>query len=177
MKPNALLIFVWLLVRGAAAADTNWVPLFNDKDLANWEKWLGTPPGDQGPLGLNNDPVEVFSVVEKDGAPAIRVSGQVFGAITTRDEFENCHIRVEYKWGEKKWPPREQSKHYRDTGILYWCVGEHGAGSSAWMRSVECNIMERGVGQWWPVAGTFVDGTQSGPRTRTRHSISRRKPR
>ena len=48
-------------------------------------------------------------------------------------------------------------KHYRDTGILYWCVGEHGAGSGAWMRSVECNIMERGVGQWWPVAGTSVD--------------------
>ena len=83
--------------------------------------------------------------------------GEVFGAITTKEEFGNCHIRVEYKWGEKKWPPREQPKHYRDTGILYWCIGEHGAGSGAWMRSVECNIMERGVGQWWPVAGTYVD--------------------
>ena len=109
------------------------------------------------PLGLNNDPLGVFTVVEKDGAPAIRVSGEVFGAITTKEEFGNCHIRVEYKWGEKKWPPREQPKHYRDTGILYWCIGEHGAGSGAWMRSVECNIMERGVGQWWAVAGTYVD--------------------
>jgi hypothetical protein len=159
-----ILVFA-ALTTATRAADTNWVQLFNGRDLSNWDKWLGPPKSGyidlkqskEAPLGLNNDQLGVFTVVEKDGAPAIRVSGQVFGAVTTKEQFGNCHIRVEYKWGEKKWPPREQPKHYRDSGILYWCIGEHGAGSGAWMRSVECNIMERGVGQWWAVAGTYVD--------------------
>ncbi|HMJ66596.1 MAG TPA: DUF1080 domain-containing protein, partial [Candidatus Binatia bacterium] len=150
---------VWLLPTDAwtAEATNEWKQLFNGKDFSGWDKYLAPRMGTKEPLGLNNDPLGVFTVVEKDGAPAIRVSGEVFGAITTKEEFGDVHIRVEYKWGEKKWPPREKPKHYRDSGILYWCVGEHGAGSRAWMRSVECNIMEKGVGQWWGVAGTYID--------------------
>ena len=142
------------------AAEPGWQTLFNGRDLTGWDTWLaakhGSPQGTK-PIGLNSDPLGVFKVVQKDGAPAIYVSGEAFGAITTHDSFDNVHIRVEYKWGEKKWPPRSQPKHHRDSGILYWCVGPHGAGSGAWMRSVECNIMEKGVGQWWAVAGTYVD--------------------
>ena len=149
-----------------ALAETNrWTQLFNGRDLQGWDTWLGPQSGGyhdkatskEPAIGLNKDPFDVFTVVTKDGAAAIRVSGQVFGALTTRAEFEDCHIRVSYKWGGKKWPPRDQPRHYRDSGLLYWCIGEHGAGSYAWMRSVECNIMEKGVGQWWSVAGTYVD--------------------
>jgi hypothetical protein len=161
----AALLFVTFASHSARAATNIWRPLFNAKDLSGWDTWLGpTSSGYRDPngpkekaLGLNNDPLGVFTVVEKDGAKAIRISGEVFGAITSKEEFGNVHIRVEYKWGEKKWPPREKPKHYRDSGILYWCIGPHGAGSYAWMRSVECNIMEKGVGQWWAVAGTYVD--------------------
>jgi len=164
MKAGLILPLFLTAGQLAAAAETNWISLFNGRDFSGWDKWLAANPAgavDSGKnreaLGLNNDPLAVFTVVEKDGAPAIRVSGQVYGAITTTNEFGDCHIRVEYKWGEKKWPPRALPKHYRDTGLLYWCVGKQGAGSGAWMRSVECNIMERGVGQWWAVAGTLVD--------------------
>jgi len=149
----------------AAEPPPAWRQLFNGRDLSTWDTWLG--PKSSGyqdpktakepPLGLNNDPLRVFTVVEKDGAPAIRVSGQVFGAITSKEEFGNVHIRIEYKWGQLKWPPREEARHYRDSGVLYWCVGPQGAGSYAWMRSVECNIMEKGGGQWWAVDGTYVD--------------------
>ncbi|HXJ61143.1 MAG TPA: DUF1080 domain-containing protein [Verrucomicrobiae bacterium] len=149
----------------APATAPTWVQLFNGKDLTGWDTWLGPRSGGyhdratskEPALGLNVDPLNVFTVSRVDGAPAIHVSGQVFGAITSKEELGNCRIRVEYKWGEKKWPPRDQPKHYRDSGILYWCMGEHGAGSYAWMRSVECNIMEKGVGQWWSVDGTYVD--------------------
>jgi hypothetical protein len=148
-----------------STANDRWQSLFNGRDLAGWEKWLGPrksgyldPASEAEPaLGLDNDPLEVFTVVEKDGAPAIRISGEIFGAITTKESFDNSHILVEYKWGEKKWPPRAEPQHHRDSGILYRCIGPHGAGSYAWKRSVECNIMERGVGQWWSVAGTIVD--------------------
>jgi hypothetical protein len=139
------------------AADTNWVKLFNGRDWTGLDRYIAAPPGSQGPLGLNNDPRNVFSITNVDGRGAIYVSGELYGGISTHTEFENLHIRVAYKWGEKKWPPRAEPKHYRDAGLLYWCIGPHGAGSGAWMRSVELNIMEKGVGQWWSVAGTFCD--------------------
>lgn len=139
------------------AAPTPWKSLFNGKDFTGWEKYLAPLPGSRTPLGVNNDPRGVFTVTQVDGAPAIHVSGEVYGAITTTDSFDNVHIRLEYKWGPRKWPPRNGPRHYRDTGLLYWCIGAHGAGSDAWMRSVECNIMEKGVGQWWSVAGVYCD--------------------
>ncbi|HVY71037.1 MAG TPA: DUF1080 domain-containing protein [Verrucomicrobiae bacterium] len=170
MRALALIFISCALVCASGAAfaqaKTNaWTQLFNGRDLTGWDTWLGPRSGGyqdpakatDPPLGLNNDPLHVFTVVEKDGQPAIRVSGELFGGLTTRAAFSNVHIRVEYKWGRKKWPPREEAKYYRDSGLLYWCVGPHGAGSSAWMRSVECNIMEKGTGQWWGVAGTYVD--------------------
>jgi hypothetical protein len=165
VPPGYLLAVAWFAAMSPLRSAEIWTSLFNHKNLSGWDTWLGPRSSGyqdparakQAPLGLNNDPIGVFAVVEKESAPAIRISGEVFGAITTHKEFENAHIRVEYKWGEKKWPPRAEPKHYRDSGILYWCIGPQGAGSSAWMRSVECNIMEKGVGQWWAVAGTYVD--------------------
>ncbi len=136
-------------------APTAWRSLFNGKDLTGWDKYLSAPPGFLAPIGLNNDLRGVFCVVNVDGGPTIRVSGEIYGAVTTKEEFENFHIRVEYKWGEKRWPPRANVG--RDSGILYWCVGPHGAGSGAWMRSAECNIMERATGQFWSVAGSLID--------------------
>ncbi|MBM3833915.1 MAG: DUF1080 domain-containing protein [Verrucomicrobia bacterium] len=142
-------------LEAAEAPDAIWKSLFNGRDLTGWDTYLGPPPGSSTPIGLNTDPRRVFTVVEVDGTPAIRISGEVYGAITTKEEFENFHIRVEYKWGTKRWPPRANVG--RDSGILYCCIGPHGAGSGAWMRSAECNIMERATGQFWSVAGSFID--------------------
>ncbi|HVR74597.1 MAG TPA: DUF1080 domain-containing protein [Planctomycetota bacterium] len=138
-----------------AAPAGEWKQLFNGKDLGGWDTYLAPAPGSKTPLGLNNDPRRVFTVVDVDGAPAMRISGEIYGAVTTKEEFSNFHIRVEFKWGEKRWPPRESVG--RDSGILYSCVGPDGAGSQAWMRSVECNIMEKGTGQWWSVASAIID--------------------
>src|SRR5262245_32288666 len=125
MKTNfasGVLLALFLSITQPIAAEQNsaWKSLFNGKDLSGWDTWLGPKSGGyhdpkkakEAAIGLNNDPLGVFTVVEKDGAPAIRISGQVFGAITSSEEFGNAHLRVEYKWGEKKWPPREKPKHY-----------------------------------------------------------------
>ena len=125
------------------------------QDLSNWDRWLGVKGGgysdskNKAPLGLNNEP-SACSPWPKGWPP-------VFGRCSGRSRRRRSSAIPTFAWntnGAKKWPPREQPKHYRDTGILYWCIGKHGAGSGAWMRSVECNIMERGVGQWWAVAET-----------------------
>ncbi len=146
-----------------------WKPLFNGKDLTGWDTWLGRPDPSvegvdltkdekgryTGNVGLNRDPKKVYTVATVDGAPAIRISGEIFGALTTRDEFENYHLRLEFKWGDKRWPPRE--KAVRDSGILYHCVGEHGAANTFWMQSQECQVQERDCGDYWSVAGAIVD--------------------
>ena len=137
----------------ATPAEQEWRSLFNGKDLTGWDTWLGVPHGkgkDQL-VGLNKDPIGVYSVVDVDGKPAIRISGEVWGAITTTEEFENYHLKLEFKWGEKKWPPREKQK--RDSGLLYHCVGPQGAQGSYWMRSQELQIQEGDVGDYYPVAG------------------------
>lgn len=149
-----------------------WKVLFNGKDLAGWETWLTKPnkattgldlkKNDKGEyvevVGLNKDPTNVFSIVMADGAPALRISGEIFGALTTKEEFENYHFKLEFKWGDKKWPPRE--KAVRDSGLLYHCVGKHGGqkGQGPWMESLEIQIQEKDCGDFYSVGGrVFVD--------------------
>jgi hypothetical protein len=154
---------------GVPPEDEGWRPLLNGKDLSGWETWLAKPhrsstveglsKNEKGeyaePLGLNRDPNRVFSVVTEDGQPALRISGEVWGGISTKEEFENYHFRAEFKWGQKKWPPRE--KTVRDNGLLYHAVGPHGAGSGAWLKSFEMQIQEHDCGDFHSVAGVLVD--------------------
>jgi hypothetical protein len=157
-----------LLVSPAAAADKDdWRSLFNGKDLTGWNTWLGKPPGGKEAVGLNKDPTKVYTVVTMDGRPAIRISGEVFGALTSQEEFENYHVKLEFKWGEKKWPPRERA--VRDSGLLYHCVGPHGAAGSFWMKSLECQIQEHDCGDFWSVAGAIVD-VEAVPQSRSPQS-------
>ena len=133
-------------------------PLFNGNDLNGWDTYLG-PTYDTllnnfdtlQVSGLNNDPHEVFSVVQADGQPAIRVSGENFGGLSTTREFKNYHLTMQFKWGSQRWHPRKDKK--RDSGLLYHAVGPHGADYGFWMRSQEFQIQEGDCGDYWGVAG------------------------
>jgi hypothetical protein len=138
-----------------AGEKDGWAALFSGKDLSGWDTWLGKPFGGKEVVGLNMDPSKVYTVVEVDGQPAIRISGEIFGALTSKKEFGNYHLKLEFKWGEKKWPPRE--KAVRDSGLLYHCVGPQGAQGTFWMRSQELQIQEKDCGDYWSVAGGIVD--------------------
>ncbi|MCI0641874.1 MAG: DUF1080 domain-containing protein [Gemmataceae bacterium] len=138
-----------------AGGKGDWFSLFNGKNLDGWDTWLGRPNKEKEVVGLNKDPKNVYTIVEVDGRPAIRISGEMFGALTTKYEFENYHLKLEFKWGEKRWPPRETA--VRDSGLLYHCVGPQGAAGSFWMRSQECQIQEKDCGDYWSVAGAIVD--------------------
>ena len=139
------------------------IKLFNGKDLTDFYTCLK-----QG-IGKNNDPDKVFTV--QDGM--IRVSGEEFGGFTTEKEYENYHLVVEFKWGEKTWRPREQ--RIRDSGILLHCVGEDGAAGGVWMESIECQMIEGGTGDFILVKGknsrsvtATVEKTRQGSGTTTR---------
>lgn len=114
--------------------------LFNGKDMTNFYTYL------KG-IGKNKDPKKVFSVQDN----MIHVSGEVFGCFTTEKEYENYHLVVEFKWGEKTFAPRE--KGARDSGILLHCVGEDGAAGGSWMESIECQMIEGGTGDFILVGG------------------------
>jgi hypothetical protein len=122
--------------------------LFNGKDLTGWDTYLPE-------TGLNNDPDKVFSVVEVDGAPAIRISGQHFGGVSTKQEYANYHLRLQFKWGTAKWAPRLNNN--RDSGLLYHGTGEHGVGDGFWLRSQEFQVQEGDCGDYWGVAGGAFD--------------------
>jgi hypothetical protein len=145
-----------------------WTRLFNGRDLTGWKTFLGKPhasvdlPGPRtakgehvNVVGIDTDPRGVFSVVSLDGGPAIRISGEIYGALTTRAQFENYHLRLQFKWGEKRWPPRE--KQIRDTGCCYHALPPHGASYGFWMRSCEFQIQEGEVGDFYSLAGVIVD--------------------
>lgn len=135
--------------------------IFNGKDLAGWDVYIGplydsVKKGFEGtPIGLNKDPHNVFTVVKEDGAPAIRISGENFGGISTQQEFANYHLRLEFKWGKLKWHPKRNAK--RDSGILYHAVGPHAKDGLFWMRSQEFQIQEGDCGDYWGCGGAFAD--------------------
>lgn len=95
-------------------------------------------------IGVNRDPLKVFTMTVVDGRPALRVSGQGFGVIATTDTFSNYHLRLQVKWGETKWEPR--LKAVRDSGLLYHAFGAQGSLDRHWLPSVEFQIQERDMG-------------------------------
>ena len=97
----------------------------------------------------------MFSVVEIDGGPAIRISGETYGGLITREEYEDYHLRLEFKWGTKRWPPREQA--VRDSGCCYHSVGPHDASYGFWMKSFEFQIQEGDCGDFYSLAGVIAD--------------------
>src|SRR5262245_9060777 len=148
-----------------------WRPLFNGRDLSGWDTFLGKPhettdmPGlalgadgkYAGVVGLNRDPRGVFSVVRVDDEPAIRISGETYGALISQAEYDNYHLRFQFRWGTKRWPPRPEQP--RDTGCCYHSVGPLGASYGFWMRSFEFQIQEGDVGDFYSLAGVIVDVT------------------
>ena len=157
-----------LLTIPLSAEDTQ-PRLLLDEKLSAWEVFIGVPhqsvtvpgipastskDGQTGtPVGLS-DPLSVFTVLMEEGKPVLRVSGQIYGGLTSRDEFENFHFSCQFKWGEKKWEPRLSAK--RDSGILYYCSGKHGAFWNVWMRSLECQVQEGDTGDFIGLAGAIA---------------------
>jgi hypothetical protein len=161
-------------------AQSDWKPLWNGKDLDGWTTWMQRPsptsdvPGltkdAQGryiePIGSGRDPLKVFTVdADVDGRAAIRISGEVFGELRTRASFQNYHLRLQFKWGEKKWPPRDAATTQRDSGLLYHVHAEPGAEGRTWARSIEMQIQERDVGDLYAIGSVIAVKAKPRPGT------------
>lgn len=173
MKPSvglAAYTISLFLVHPAFSTEEKWTDLL-DPQLSQWELWMGVPHTsvkdlpegtpqlndyNKGtPLGLANDPKKVFLIVEENGKPVLKITGEIYGGLTTLKEFGDYHFSCEVKFGEKKWEPRLQRQ--RDSGLLYHCTGKHGAFWNVWMRSLEYQVQEENLGDLYLLAGTAAD--------------------
>jgi hypothetical protein len=115
------------------------ISLFNGRDLDGWYTWLKE--------NKHADPNQVFSV--EDGV--IRISGEEWGGIATRQLYRDYHLIVEWKRGGPTHGIREGKA--RDSGILVHGVGEDGAASGTWLESIESQVIEGGTGDFIMVGG------------------------
>ncbi len=180
-----ILPLVAIMFASCGSKEAKFESIFNGKNFDGWEAYLGVPdpsvdvPGmtknAEGvytqPLGVNNDPLNVFSIVEVDGEPALRASGQIYGSFATVKEYGNYHLRLEVKWGEKKWVPREDKP--RNAGVLYHGTGDFGKGLNVWKISHECQVMETMFGDSYRMGETFCDITASRTNENERYTFDR----
>jgi len=115
------------------------IKLFNGKNLKGFDTFLKEK-------GLNNDPDKVFQV--HDGM--VHASGKEYGYFITQQEYDNYHLRAEFKWGNQTHPPRQDKA--RDSGILYHVVGPN----MVWPKSIEFQMIEGGTGDIILVGGASL---------------------
>jgi hypothetical protein len=142
----------------AAAADKAaepWIPLFNGRNLDGWYTFLQKH-------GKNSDPDRVITI--EDGSihlykHAADGSNVVMGYIGTTKEYANYHLRLQYRWGTKKFEPRYKMK--RDAGLYYHILGA----DAVWPRALQFQIEETNVGDLIALHGFIVD-TWIDPKTK-----------
>lgn len=155
MRPLRSLLIVGLLLASAAPrlvaqdapkfiAPENVIKLFDGKSLEGLYTFLKDTKYD--------DPRQVFRVT--DGM--LHITGDGLGSVITKDEYRDYHLVLEFKWGERTWPPREEKT--RDSGLLIHSVGADGGYGGVWMPSIEVQIIEGGMGDYILVAGSDKDG-------------------
>src|SRR6185369_11050085 len=125
----------------AAIKPAEVIKLFDGKSLSNFEGWLVDHH--------SSDPERVFTVVDQiDGAPAIRVSGQVWGGLLTKQAYRDYRLIVEFRWGGATWGNRKDRA--RDSGVLLHAQGKLGNTgkdfNGPWLRSIEFQIIEDRLG-------------------------------
>lgn len=146
-----------------AVRPTQVVHLFDGKSLDQFEPWLVDSHRD--------DPLRVFTVVDQiDGAPAIRISGERWGGLATKQAYRDYRLVVEFRWGSVTWGQRRNAA--RDSGVLVHAQGALGNTAAdfngPWMRSIEAQIIEGGVGDFILVAGFDDKGQRLSPKMSAR---------
>lgn len=122
--------------------------LFNGKDLKNWEIFLGSPIAGFEDLAKKATPATTYSVVKLDRQKVIHISGDIFASLATKEEFENYHLHLEFKWGEKVYGKR-------NSGLLYHSFGPFGAAFGTWMACIEHQLMHENLGDTYLMGNTF----------------------
>lgn len=128
------------------------IALFDGHSLRDWQPWLGyadpsiTYKGSPGaaPIGTRRDTRGDFAVRTIDGEPAIWIKGETWGSLVHRADLRDYHLRLQFKWGPKRWAPRANQPP--NNGLLYHSHGRPGEVFGTWRPSVEFEIMQGSTG-------------------------------
>ncbi len=170
---NLLISALFLLITTSFQLPKEWTNLL-DKNLSKWQNYesyrhklgyKGQVPVDENgkpvpPIGYNKNEANVFSVVMQNGEPVLHISGEIYGCIYTKQDFENYDFKLKVKWGNKKWVPRLDQPW--DSGILYNSQGAAGVDYwHSWMLSQEFQVSSHedgnSMGDYWCIANSQAD--------------------
>ena len=120
----------------AGSAHNGWIPIFNGHDVADWDFFQeGVGETDR------NHAVTVHDGMIHILSPSYSGSETPgFGHLATRSEYSNYHLRADFKWGTRRYAPRELAK--RNSGILYHMAADKGV---VWPDSIEFQVQETDV--------------------------------
>lgn len=118
------------------------VSLFNGRDLTGLKSWLRDTKHD--------DPRQVFRVT--DGM--LHITGDGFGYLGTEVLYQDYHLVVEYRWGQKT----DGGKYVRNSGIMLHSTGPDGGAGGTWAASVECQLAQGCAGDLIVIRGKDDNG-------------------
>jgi len=124
--------------------------LFNGKNLKNWDIYLGSPIKGFEDLAKKATPETTYQVVQINGQKMIHVSGELFASLATKAEFENYHLHLEFKWGDKVYGQQ-------NSGLLYHSFGPFGKAFGTWMATIEHQMMHGSLGDTYLMANTYCE--------------------
>jgi hypothetical protein len=115
------------------SANSEWVPLFNGKNLDGWISRRGSR-GDATSQSVE-DMFQVHDGVIHVYRAAAPESPQFNGNLRTTESFSSFHLQLEYRWMDARFSPRQDA--VRDAGILFHL---HTDPDKVWPPSVEMQL-------------------------------------
>lgn len=112
--------------------------LFNGRNLDGWYTYLQD-------RGRDCDPKGVFTVTNG----VLRISGEEWGSLITKEAFADYRLTVEYRWLGTAFGDKCDAAP--DSGILFHSVGPDGGFEGIWMASHELNLIRGATGDFWTV--------------------------
>jgi len=123
----------------ASAQEAKEIQLFNGENLNGWNILIGREtfaPDQQEIFTVKDGMIHVYPTQEAN-------SKQPFAGLVSKKSYENYHLTVEYKWGQKKFAPRQDA--VRDAGVLVHVFNPN----KIWPSSIELQIQEGDTGDLW----------------------------
>ncbi len=132
-----------------------WKSLFNGKNLDGWIVFLGYRAKKEI-LHLNKKSQEVFTAENGEihmykNYPEDSIVPE--GFLATEKEYSNFHLKLEFKWGSKKFAQRINKK--RNSGVMVLAQDTVGF----WPTSVECQVMEGDAGDIYTQNNAWITTT------------------
>jgi len=111
-----LLVVVLTIFCAPLQAEEGFKPLFNGKNLNGWKSVKDEKAKGSGAFSVNKSEKAIHVYADRDAG-----SKQAIDCLYTKKEYSHYILKLEYKWLEKRFPPR--ADHDRDAGLLFHLNG------------------------------------------------------